>query len=124
MEAQALFFQFETDDRTAQIRRFMRRHHILCNFIERPKYLQTLGALAGLPGFPENAPFYMGAPLADEMLVLSGWSDDVLDEFLLFLRENNWKPITHKAVLTPVSSHWNVLQLFEELDREARAVRR
>ena len=79
MEPQALFFQFEADDRTRRICRFMRRSHISCVFVERPDYLQTLGALAALPGFAKTADYYMGAPLADEMLVFSGISSELIN---------------------------------------------
>ena len=124
MEPQALFFQFEADDRTRRICRFMRRRHISCVFVERPDYLQTLGALAALPGFAKTADYYMGAPLADEMLVLCGWTGELLDEFLLFMRSSGLPPVSRKAMLTPVNSRWSVLRLFEELDREHCSFRR
>ena len=55
---------------------------------------------------------------SDEMIVLKDFSSEQLDEFLAFFKENGLLPVNLKAMLTPVTVHWDSLKLHDELMKE------
>lgn len=55
--------------------------------------------------------------IADEMLVMYGFSAKRLDDFLAALRKNQAR-VDLKAVVTDTNKKWNSLQLYAELKRE------
>jgi len=89
--------------------------------VRRTDYLNNLGALAGITGFPRSTKKYAGAELAGEMLVFSGFSSEALDEFLAQYKNRGIEPIPLKAVLTPANIRWTPAALYEELRREHNA---
>ncbi|MEG1857851.1 MAG: DUF3783 domain-containing protein, partial [Pseudoflavonifractor sp.] len=82
---------------------------------------QTVGYLAGLPGYSARPAPLVPPRIAAPMLVLSGLMDLRLDEALAALRRANLT-IPHKAVLTPTNAGWTLAALYEELDKEHRAL--
>lgn len=92
-------------------------------------YIQPLGYLAELDGFPAGAE--KGAAgnvlkdagqeaeeLQGEMLVFSGISSQRLDAFLAAYRNTGAESIGLKAMLTPHNIWWDARQLYQELLRE------
>lgn len=90
--------------------------------VVRPSQLgQTVGYLAGYPGFTQRQEEPGEAPFCQGVLCMSGLSSGRMDTLLKYLRENRIAmPI--KAAVTPVNQHWSFQKLVEELAKEHEAV--
>ena len=76
---------------------------------------QTVGYLAGVPGFEENADAGEPPVIGEEMLVLKQFSSR---RMLLNLRKAGVPRISLKAVLTEHNCGWTFYALYEELREE------
>lgn len=114
-----LLFGMQQEKRK-NIMRLCRELRIPVSVVSRGRYLQPLGALAGVSFIPENHTFYEGEMLRREMMVICGLSDRELDVFLDTYRQHNIEPVAYKAVLTAANMTWTPIALFEELAREHR----
>ena len=117
-KTQILLYNFNEEDRLRPIRRYLSRHHIQIRIVQSSEYLESLGFLFELPGFSKNPVFNLGQNFQEEMMVLKDFTNEQLDEFLAFFRENHLSPVNLKALLTPVTIHWNSMKLHEELMKE------
>ena len=124
METSALLYNFEDDDRTRQIRRYLHRAGITTRIVTTPDFLHPLGYLLEVPGFSPNPAFNLGQNFTEEMMIMKDFSEQQLDDFLSFIRSSGLKRIDLKAILTPVNQNWNSLQLYQELTAERNAVLR
>ena len=79
---------------------------------------QTVGYLAGVPGFEENADAGEPPVIGEEMLALKQFSSRRIDELLLNLRKAGVPRISLKAVLTEHNCGWTFYALYEELREE------
>ena len=105
-------------EKKKRIMRLCRELHIPVSVVPCGRYLQPLGALAGVSFIAENHSFYEGEQLQQEMMVLCGLSERELDGFLDTYRQWKIEPVAYKAVLTAANMMWTPLALFEELARE------
>ena len=81
---------------------------------------QTVGMLAGVPGFEEKADAVKASPsqsIPEEVLVLHQFSEQRLDALLLALRKANVR-IALKAIVTEQNCGWTFYQLYEEIRQE------
>ena len=117
-EAQILLYNFKDENRLRQIRRYLNRQKISLRMVQPSEYLESLGFLFEIPGFAKNPVFNLGQNFQEEMMVLNGFSSQQLDEFLAFFKENGLLPVNLKAMLTPVTVHWDSLKLHDELMKE------
>lgn len=122
-DAQILLYNFKDEERLRKIRRYLNRQKVSIRMVQAPEYLESLGYLFGIPGFSKNPMFNLGGNFQEEMMVMNGFTDGQLDAFLAFFRENSLPPVRLKAVLTPVTRHWNSLRLYKELSREHAAMK-
>ncbi len=87
---------------------------------------QTIGYLAGLPGFEEakqqEAESAVTEPIPCEVLVMHNFTSRRIDELLLNLRKAGAPRIALKAVVTEHNSHWTFYHLYEEIKREHEAM--
>ena len=116
-EAQILLYNFKDENRLRQIRRYLNRQKISLRMVQPSEYLESLGFLFEIPGFAQNSVFNLGQNFQEEMMVLNGFSS----QQLAFFKENSLPPVALKAVLTPVTMHWDSMKLHEELMREHAA---
>ena len=121
-QTQILLYNFKDEDRLHQIRRYLNRHRISVRMVQQPEYLESLGFLFEIPGFSKNPVFNLGKNFQEEMMVLNGFSGSELDGFLAFFKENSLPAVKLKAVLTPVTMHWDSMKLYDELMREHEAL--
>ena len=98
-QTQILLYNFKDEDRLRQIRRYLHRHRISVRMVQQPV-------------------FNLGKNFQEEMMVLKDFSSEQLDEFLAFFKENGLLPVNLKAMLTPVTVHWDSLKLHDELMKE------
>lgn len=55
---------------------------------------------------------------------MKNFSPQELDDFLAFFHKNGLSPVELKAVLTPVTMHWNSVQLYKKLKKEQKTMNR
>ena len=122
MTPEIVLYNFKEDDRFRQIRRFLNRAKVNVRIVRTPEFLQPLGTLFEIPGFTKNTQFNLNGNFTEEMLVMKDFSETLMDDFLSFFKENQLAAVELKAVLTPVTQHWNSLQLFHELQKEHDAM--
>lgn len=120
---QVLLFHFAQDDRTRMIQRYLRKSHISIRQVLPGEFLHPLGYLFEIPGFSPCPEFNLGGNISQEMLVMKDFSSSQMDAFLQFFHQNNLEAVKLKAVLTPVTAHWNSLALYKELKKEHQAVK-
>ena len=80
---------------------------------------QTVGCLAGYPGFSAKEAPISPAP-ETECLLMSSFADKQVDQLLAALRQEKIS-ISLKALTTPTNQKWTVVQLLEHLEEERRA---
>lgn len=119
-----LLYNFVENERYRQIRRYLNKSHIELHIVRAPEFSKPLGALFQLPGFPDQSVFLPGENFREEMIVMKDFSPQELDDFLAFFHKNSLAPVELKAVLTPVTIHWNSIQLYKELKKEQKALNR
>lgn len=90
--------------------------------IEEKDYLQPVGYLAGVEGIQSSEDIFSGTAPEHEMMVFAGVSDMKLQKLLSEMRKNGIRKVDRKAVLTPTNVQWNVIELYEELDKEHKAM--
>ncbi len=81
---------------------------------------QTVGYLAGLPGFSEVKTDHIPSLECPGILCMCGLSNQQVDQLLAALREAAIS-IPLKAVLTPTNQKWHFYKLMEELKKERTA---
>ena len=96
-------------------RYFLSLLKIKIRIITKEQYNQTLGALAGIDGFPLKEEVYTGDGFTDEMLVFKGFDNALLDRFLVEFKKLHLTRIGLKAVLTEHNINWDSIALHEEL---------
>lgn len=123
-QPQILLYNFSSDDRGRAIRRYLNRDGIFMREVQPAEFLHPLGFLFNLPGFEPDSRFNLGGNFREEMLVMKDFSDAQLNAFLRFFKEQQLAPVSLKAVLTPVTQHWNSLELYTELKKEHDAIKK
>ncbi len=122
-DAQILLYNFNDQERLRMVRRYLNREKISVRVVQAPEFLESLGYLFDIPGVAKNSAYNIGKTFQEEMMVMNHFSEKQMDNFLAFFRENNLPPVRLKAVLTPVTQHWDSLKLYEELSKEHAAMR-
>ena len=59
------------------------------------------------------------APMAEELMILSGFTDERLNELLGKLRNAGVPKIRLKAIVTETNADWTVYELYRQLEDEA-----
>ena len=90
--------------------------------VDASSYLEPVGFLAEIPGIDGNGQVYNGDPFMDEMLVMSGFSDDLLNRFLKEFKIQHIDRVALKAIITSQNKTWNSLELNKELNRAREAL--
>lgn len=79
---------------------------------------ESVGYLAGIPGFEKSQDAPFGASLPEEVLVMKDFTSSRMDTLFARLRKARVPKIALKAVLTPSNAQWTFLELYEELKKE------
>lgn len=117
-----VFFYNLNTAKGRQIRMLCLKLGLQIRNVGREQYLEPVGALAGVQGFELTGEIYTGEGFQDEMLVMKGFSNSVLDAFLRGFRTMKIAPVALKAVLTESNCGWNSLELYDELVKEHEAM--
>ena len=121
---QILLYNFQEDERSRLIRRYLAKDGIEIREVQPGEFLHSLGYLFKIPGFEPCPQFNMGKSFTDEMMVMKDFSKQQLNDFLQFFRDNQLEAVSLKAMLTPITVHWNSLQLHSELEAEHQAMKK
>ena len=108
------------EEKAQQIRLISMRLMIRVQKVQPLEYGEHLSALCGL-----EAPSFVSAPqtpFLDEMLVLAFFTDELINRFLLALRQAKLPPVILKAILTDTNMLWNSVTLHEHLIAEHEAL--
>lgn len=146
-----LLYHFRGTEIGQQLHVVAARMGILCKVIEEEQTDETLGALLKLPGFRErnaeegtektteeilaktmevfgekkSEPVQASAQekkeLTRQAMVMHGFTQKRLDEFLKSMRRAGLPVIPLKAIVTPYNVNWTFRALYEELEREEEA---
>jgi len=94
---------------------------VSCCDITPADYLETIGALAGIVGYPRrHTP--AGPAFGEEMMIFCDFNSDDIYNFLSRSKAAGIAPVHLKAALTPHNVQWNSLQIREELLKEHAAM--
>ncbi|MDO4286637.1 MAG: DUF3783 domain-containing protein [Eubacteriales bacterium] len=94
----------------------LRNHGISVRVVRKEQYTVPLNVLLGIKQ-PGRALPGLGIELAEPMLIMHGFSSELVDVVLKLLRENSIR-IDLKAVTTPTNLAWTSLQVYAELRKE------
>ena len=108
----------ETMEHVAKLKSVLVRMGIRIRNVSPAQVNQTVGYLAGVPGFEENKDAGEAPVIGEEMMVLKQFSNRRLDELLLNLRKAGVPRIALKAVLTEHNCGWTFYALYHELREE------
>ena len=119
-QATALLYNLEQTSKGNQIKFILIQLGVHIKNIQPNQYLIPLGILSGADKVSEApSDLYTEKGFSEEMLVMKGFSNALLDEFLLRMRKAKLPRIELKAILTPSNQNWNSLTLYEELKKES-----
>lgn len=122
MKETVLYYTPEPTRQSRTLKGILVRMGIRIRNISPQQINQTVGMLAGVPGFeenpePESAPVPDISTIPEEVLVLHQFSEQRLDALLLALRKANVR-IALKAIVTEQNCGWTFYQLYEEIRQE------
>lgn len=96
--------------------------HFGINFvpITNAHFLQTVGHLAKVKGFPARKipPFQSCPEITKDVLIMCNFTDEKLDMLLKSMKNGAIPHVALKAVLTAQNCFWTFAQLFQELEKE------
>ena len=104
-----------------KIEKLCSRFNITVKHVTTSQYSESIGYLAGLPGIKSKGEIFAGDPFLDEMLVMSEFSEALLNTFLKEFKVQHIDPVYLKAIITSQNKTWNSLELNKELTRERKA---
>lgn len=117
-DACALLYNLEGTPRGRKVKFILIRLGIRIKNVSKEDYLQTIGFLTGSSQDTRSDAVYEGVGFSEEMLVMKGFTQRQLDDFLMYFRKEKIPKIHLKAVVTPTNQSWNSLQLYEEIKKE------
>lgn len=85
--------------------------------VELSEYGRPLGALAGVLE-EEKQKEDGGDDFAEEMMIMCGFTQSMIQELLTRIRRQRMAPVALKAILTETNQNWNSREIYEELKKE------
>lgn len=119
-----LLFQFRPEERTMRIIRYLTEQGVSVRTVQPKEYHETLGYLCSLPGFEARRAPALPVSLPEEMLVIQGFDQTMLDGFLRFFRREQLRRVELKAVLTPTNAGWSAAELCRHMQLEREAMQK
>lgn len=115
-----LFYNLD-GEKGRSIRMLCLRMGLKIKNVEKDQYLEPIGALAGVPGFACTGAACTET-FEDEMLVMKGFTNQMLNQFLTGFQKMKIEKVQLKAILTEMNCAWSSLELHAELIREREAM--
>lgn len=110
------------NEKGRKIRFLLVRMGMRIRIVNPDEYGIPVGTLAGMKDIvPEDEDAPVEA-FSDEMLVMKGFSNSRLDQFLKGMQKAGVERINYKAILTPTNCQWNSWKLYQEIRKEHEAM--
>ena len=90
--------------------------------IDQDQIGQTIGYLAGIPGFEKKEEGTENVPIREEVLVMKDFAGSRMDQLFLGLRRAKVPSGALKAIITDSNVNWSFYQLSQELVKERTAI--
>lgn len=120
-----LLYRFRDTEIGRQLYGVAARMGIMCKVVEEEQTEETIGALLKLPGFvPQTEGAENGPELTQQVLIMFGFTNRRLEEFLQNMRRAGMPSIPLKAIVTPQNVNWTFRALYEELEKEHEAMQK
>ena len=123
-QPQVLLFHFAPDERTIHIIRYLTVNGIRVKNVSAAEESETIGFLFSLPGYESSGKRSLSAAVREEMLVMMGFDQSMLEDFLRFFREKGIRRVELKAMLTPTNAAWSGGELYRHMTLEREALRK
>ena len=123
MTPTVLLYNLSGTDAGRKLKPVLLKLRIRIRIVERESYLETIGHLAGIEGMEASGQEYKEEGFSDPMLIMCGFSGELLDLLLAQMRKSAVPPIPLKAMLTPHNMFWNSLALHDELTKDHEAMK-
>lgn len=123
MKEMVLYFQPEkekqsgNDTKASKLKGVLVRMGIRIKNIPPEQVNQTVGYLAGIPGYEEQ-PQEDCPSVEEEILVMKNFTSRRIDELLINLKKAGVSKIALKAVITDTNSTWKFYDLYQEIKKE------
>lgn len=117
-----LLFNFQDKAALRKLEMLLLPMKIRLKKVAKEDYLKPLGSFVNSPDVTSCDDVYDKEELPAPMMIFVNLPGSRLDAILTGMRKNKIGPIPHKAILTPTNQHWNVLQCYEEIDAEHKAM--
>lgn len=121
---EVLLFSFRPEERTMRMIRYLTAQGVSVRTVQANELGESLGFLFSLPGYDKRNTSVMTPQKIPEMLVMHGFDQAMLDEFLRFFRTENIRRVELKAVLTPTNAAWTAAELSRHLTAERDAIQK
>lgn len=121
---QVLLFGFWPEERTMRIIRYLTTQGVRVRTVPSEEYHESLGYLFGLPDYEHRPAPTLPVTLAEEMLVMQGFGQQMLDDFLRFFKREQLRRVELKAVLTPTNAAWSAAELCRHMTLERDAMQK
>ena len=127
MKELVLYYTPSPSPHVAKLKSVLVRMGVRIKNIGPEQVNQTVGYLAGLPGFEAQAGVADGTAetfpvIPEEVLVMKNFTSSRIDALLYGLRKAGVPKIALKAIITESNSKWTFYQLYEELKEEHAAM--
>lgn len=106
------------NDKGRKLRFVMVRMGMRIRVVNKEEYGLPVGILAGMKEVVPEKEDSDIQDFQDEMMIMKGFTDGRLDQFLKAMRKDGIEKVNYKAVLTPTNCRWNSWQLYQELRKE------
>jgi hypothetical protein len=124
-EELVLLYQLDAStEKGLKAREILSRLNIRVKTVKSEMLSQSIGHLAGLPGYKPAASDYDGELIPDEVMLMKDLSDSRIDRLLKDFRAGGVSQIALKAVVTPHNQSWTLLELISELRSEHQIMER
>lgn len=118
MKTTVLLFHIQDRTRLHALKKIAMLMKIRVKVVDKKDYLQPVGYLAGIKELEAQHMVYEGEELEEEMMVMAGFTNNQIDEWISSMRKAKLAKINYKAILTPMNITWTSLQLYKELKQE------
>ena len=119
-----LFYNLTPDERTKAIEGYLSANGICFYHVPTSSFNSSIGDILSIPtgGGGSSTPVF---PLfTEEMIVMAGFSQKMLQSFLSFFREKQLRRMALKAMLTPTNVSWSGAELIKHLKQEQAMLNR
>ena len=115
--AVVLLFNLKNDQRFDRIESYLDNNGIRLRRVEANEFHKPIGTLLGLKGFAARADSPC-LPFSEEMLLMCGFDQRMLQDFLSFFHREGLRSVGLKAMLTPTNAAWSACELYLHLSAE------